>query len=158
MRTRTSGTEQARDRQAGFTLIELLAVLAIIALVAATISLRTSRSFGVAHFRAILTSTSAIMQQARSRAIGDARSQVVVIDLDRRRIALLATGQAFEIPREIDLMATVAESEHYPDGTVGIRFFGDGSSSGGVLAYAWRSQKYEIQVNWLTGHVAILQS
>jgi general secretion pathway protein H len=158
MKTGTSGTEWARDRQAGFTLIELLAVLAIIALVAATISLRTSRSFGVAHFRAILTSTSAIMQQARSRAIGDARSQVVVIDLDRRRIALLATGQAFEIPREIDLMATVAESEHYPDGTVGIRFFGDGSSSGGVLAYAWRSQKYEIQVNWLTGHVAILQS
>jgi general secretion pathway protein H len=158
MRTKTCGIERQPGRQAGFTLIELLAVLAIIAIVATTISLRTSRSFGVAHFRAILTSTSAIMQQARSRAIGDARSQVVVIDLDRRRIALPATGQAFDIPQEIDLLATVAESEHYPDGTVGIRFFGDGSSTGGVLAYAWRSQKYEIQVNWLTGHVALRQS
>ena len=72
MRIRTCGTERAADRRAGFTLLELLAVLAIIALVATTISLRTSRSFGVAHFRAVITSTSAIMRQARSRAIGNA--------------------------------------------------------------------------------------
>jgi general secretion pathway protein H len=160
MKTGTSGTDLAREghAEAGFTLIELLAVIAIIALVAASFSLRPGKSFGSAHFRAILTSTSAIMQQARSRAIANARSQIVVFDLDRRRVALPATGQAFDIPGEVDLLATVAESEHYPDGTVGIRFFGDGSSTGGNLAYAWRGLKYQIDVNWLTGHVSIHQS
>ena len=157
MRTRTCGTERAAERRAGFTLLELLAILAIIALVAATVSLRTSRSFGVAHFRAVLTSTSAIMRQARSRAIGNAKSEAVVIDLDGRHISLPSTGQAFDFPKEVDLLATVAESEHYPDGTVGIRFYGDGSSTGGTLAYVWRSQKYQIEINWLTGNVAIHQ-
>jgi general secretion pathway protein H len=160
MRTRISGTDRARCRpsNAGFTLLELMAVLAIIALVATSISLRTSRTFGVAYYRAVLTSTSAIMRQARSHAISNAQSQIVVIDLDRRHISIPSTGQGFDIPQEVEMLATVAESEHYPDGTVGIRFFGDGSSTGGTLAYAWRSQKYEIQVNWLTGHVAIHQS
>ena len=103
MRIRTCGTERAADRRAGFTLLELLAVLAIIALVAETVSLRSSRSFGVAHFRAVLTSTSAIMRQARSRAIGNARSEAVVIDLDRRHISLPSTGQAFDFPPEVGL-------------------------------------------------------
>jgi len=160
MKTRTSGTDLALSRRAdaGFTLLELIAVLTIIALVAATVSFTSSRSFGTAHFRAVLTSTSAIMQQARSRAIGNQSSQIVVIDLDNRRVGIPATGQVFDIPKEIDLLATVAESEHYPDGTVGIRFFGDGSSTGGTLAYTWRNQKYQIQVNWLTGHVSINQT
>jgi general secretion pathway protein H len=160
MKTGTSGTDRppGRPSSAGFTLLELLAVLAIIALVAATLSLRTGKTFGVAYYRAVLTSTSAIMRQARSRAISNAQSQIVVIDVEGRKISIPATGQGFSIPPEVDMLATVAESERYPDGTVGIRFFGDGSSTGGTLAYAWRGQKYEIQVNWLTGHVGIHQS
>jgi general secretion pathway protein H len=155
-----SGTERARDRgsRSGFTLLELLAVLTVIALVATVISFRSSKSFGVANYRAVLTNTSAMMRLARSRAIGDARSQIVVIDVERRTVRYPAINQGFDIPADVNLVATVAESEHYPDGTVGIRFFGDGTSTGGTLAYAWRGRKYDIQVNWLTGHVAIVQS
>ena len=161
MRTRTSGTEllptNRTRRQGGFTLFELLAVLTIIALIAAAISFRGGKSFGTAQFRAVLTSTSVLLRQARSRAISTARSVMVVVDLDHRRLAIPDTGQTFSIPPDIDLLATVADSERYPDGTVGIRFFGDGTSTGGTLAYAWGSQHYQVRVNWLTGNVAIDQ-
>jgi len=153
MKTRMSGTEGSRS--AGFTLLELLAVLTVIALAAVALSFRSGASSGTAQFRAALANTTAIMRLARSRAIADASNHVVIIDLDGRRISEAASGQGFGISKEVELMATVAESEHYSDGTVGIRFYGNGTSTGGRLAYAWRGQTYEIEVNWLTGHVSV---
>ena len=153
MKTRMSGTD--RQGSAGFTLFELLAVLTVIALVAVALSFSRSASSGTAQFRAAIANTSAILRLARAQALASARSQVVVINLDGRRVVIAGADQGFDISREIKVLATVAESEHYSDGTVGIRFFGDGTSTGGIVAYAWRGQNYEIEVNWLTGSVSV---
>ena len=37
----------------------------------------------------------------------------------------------------------------------GIRFFPDGSSTGGYIALADDKTEYRVKVDWLTGHISI---
>jgi general secretion pathway protein H len=64
-------------------------------------------------------------------------------------------GKTLELPEGVALTATVVEAERYNDGSVGIRFYPDGTSSGGTLAFSFRDRTYEIRVNWLTGNVSL---
>ena len=47
----------------------------------------------------------------------------------------------------------MAESES-SGARAGIRYFKDGSSSGGTLPLVWNERRYSIDVNWLTGNAA----
>lgn len=157
MRTPTSGTEPDRGPagQSGFTLVELLAVLAILVLAVAAFSYRSDTALTTARFRALLSGAAGELKAARSDAIGTASDRVFVIDTGRRRLSYTGTGRVLDIPPGVDLAATVAEGERYDDGTVGIRFYGDGTSSGGTLQFTWNRRIYTIDVNWLTGNVAM---
>jgi general secretion pathway protein H len=156
MRMPTSGTEAARDaRTAGFTLVELLAVLAILAIVVTAFSFSSGKSLDTAKFRALMVRTSAAIGNSRADAIRGMEEKVFYVDLKRRRMGYPQGGELLELPPGVDLTATVAESERYADGSLGIRFYPTGGSSGGTLAFSFRNQVYEIRVNWLTGNVSL---
>ena len=59
------------------------------------------------------------------------------------------------IPPDVDVTVTAAKSQTMDDGAAGIKFYPDGSSSGGTVAFAWNGRSYAIDVNWLTGNVAL---
>ncbi len=155
MRMATSGTERQRRSAAGFTLVELLAVLAILAIAVVAISYGGNRSVDSARFRALMVKTASSIREARSQAIRTAGESVFIVDLGRRRMGDPAGGDGLAIPRDVDVSAEVAASEQYRDGSLGIRFYGNGSSTGGTLRFVWRGQQYRILVNWLTGNVSM---
>jgi general secretion pathway protein H len=156
MRTPTSRTSNADSlRQAGFTLVELLAVLAILALAAAAFSSRSTGGLETANFRAFMIRTSAAMSEGRIDAVRQSEEKVFIIDLKSRRLAYPAGDKFLALPNGVDLTASVAASERYENGTVGIRFYPTGASSGGTLAFKFRGKSYEIRVNWLTGNVSL---
>lgn len=155
MRIPTSGTEARRSAAAGFTLVELLAVLAILAIAVVAISYGGSRSVDAAQFRALMVKTAASIREARAQAIRTAGENVFVIDLGRRRMGDPDGGEGLAIPADVDVTAEVAASEQYRDGSLGIRFYGNGGSTGGTLHFVWRGQNYQILVNWLTGNVSM---
>jgi general secretion pathway protein H len=154
MRIPTSQTERLRSA-AGFTLVELLAVLAILAIAVVAISYGGNRSIDSAQFRALMVRTAASIREARSQAIRAAGESVFIVDLGRRRMGDRNGGEGLAIPREVDVTAEVAASEQYRDGSLGIRFYSNGSSTGGTLRFVWRGQTYRILVNWLTGNVSM---
>lgn len=156
MRMPTSRIEAGQaGSSAGFTLVELLAVLAILAIAVAAFSFSSGKSLDTARFRALMVRTSAAISQGRADAMRGMAEKVFYVDLKRRRMGYPGSGEIFEIPPDVDLTATVAESEKYGDGSLGIRFYPAGSSTGGKLAFTFHGQVYEIRVNWLTGNVSL---
>jgi general secretion pathway protein H len=107
-----------------------------------------------AGFRALMLQTAAALNQGRSEAISGAEEQVFLVDFANRRMGLTGSSTVIEWPAEVALTATVAQSEKAGN-AAGIRFYPSGSSSGGVLAFSFRGQSYEIRVNWLTGNVTL---
>jgi general secretion pathway protein H len=152
-RTPTS-VPDARPSDAGFTLVELLAVITILAVAAAIFSFRGQSGFGTTKFRALMTGTAAALRETRAAAIASASERVFVIDTRGRKLTGANRTVTIEIPKDVTLEADVAENEN-TGGTAGIRFFKDGSSSGGTLRFVWNNNLYSINVNWLTGNVAI---
>lgn len=147
MRTPTSATDGPAG-EGGFTLVELLAVLTILAIAAALFSFRLQAGFGTSNFRALMAGTAASIRAVRSEAIAAASERVYVVDTRQRRL-----GEA-ALPAGVELAAEVAASEKQGS-RAGIRFYKDGSSSGGTLTFTWKDRKAAIDVNWLTGNVAI---
>lgn len=152
-RTRISAPDKA-GHEAGFTLVELLAVITILAVVAAIISFRGQSGFGTTKFRALMTGTAAALRETRAAAISSAGDVVFVIDTRAGKLTGVNREATIDLPDGVTLEADVAESES-ASGTAGIRFFKDGSSTGGTLRFDWNGNRSSIDVNWLTGNVVI---
>jgi general secretion pathway protein H len=154
MRMPISATER-RAGEAGFTLLELLAVLVILTLAAAMFSFRGQQGYSVTKFRALMTDTASALRETRSRAISTAADAVFVVDLAKRQIGTGRGAGPLEVPKDVTITADVAQSETDKAGRAGIRFYRDGSSSGGSLKFDWNGRSAAIDVNWLTGNVAM---
>jgi general secretion pathway protein H len=151
----TLGTDwrPRRAGQAGFTLLEMLAVVALLAIVATLATVRLGSSGTSAKALATLISASDILRHTRSLALRSGREQVVQVDVGRRSI--IGTGRpALNVLPELGFSAVAEASEQHDDGKLGIRFFPDGSSTGGALIFAAQGRYYKLHVNWFTGNVA----
>ena len=155
MKTPISSTSKTRASEAGFTLVELLAVLTILAFAIAAFSLNGRSSLDAAKLRALMLHTMASIQQARADALRGMKEEVFYVDLRNRRLSYPGSGQMLDLPPDVSVKATLAQSEQYKDGSAGIRFYPTGGSSGGVLSFNFRGQIYEIRVNWLTGNATL---
>lgn len=155
MRTPISITSGGRSAEAGFTLIELLAVLAILAIAIASFTMNGSRGLDTARLRALMVHTVAAIGQARADAMRGMTEKIFYIDVPHRRLSYPASGQILDVPSGIDLKVIVAAAERYKDGSVGIRFYPNGGSTGGEMTFTFRGQSYEIRVNWLTGNASL---
>jgi len=60
-----------------------------------------------------------------------------------------------ELPKGIDLKLYTAQSEVTSERKGGIRFYPDGSSTGGRITLSAGERKYLVDVDWLTGRVSI---
>ena len=156
MKTGTSRT--GSGLAAGFTLLELIVVLGVVALMAALAFPTLIAGRSGADLKSAVSVVGAGLRQARTDAIFQSREVPFMVDVDERQITAGRRGTEL-LPPSIDLTFRTAESEVDTQSRGAIRFYSDGSSTGGWIELAARDSERKpvrISVDWLTGRVSVL--
>jgi general secretion pathway protein H len=136
----------------GFTLLEIIVVVALIALLTGIIAAVISGGLGTAKVRAASKDLVAALRSTRAQAVVRRESQVLVLDVERR--AYRAPGRDWiELPKDMELSMLTASEEQLDDSQGQIRFFPDGSSTGGNIELSRGEALWRIEIGWLTGEV-----
>lgn len=141
----------------GFTLVELLVVLAIMAML---IMIATPPIFSVLpkmEAKSGAREVAAALREARSRAILSNTDVVFSIDLKGHYFTISGDKQIHALPKDVNLSLYTAQQELIDETSGNIRFFPDGSSTGGRVGLSSARSSYNVAVNWVTGHVDITE-
>jgi general secretion pathway protein H len=144
-------------RTAGVSLIELLIVLAIMGAVAAiAIPMFGGTGASSTELRSAARQLAAGLRLARSEAVAQRRETFLVLDVAERRFKVDRHREEHALPRAIELKLFTAQKDLVDEKVGSIRFYPDGGSNGGRITVASGERKFEVDVDWLTGRVAIL--
>ncbi len=144
-------------RQSGFTILELLVVLAIIAIAYAVAGPLVSTGVTGTELKASARQLAAGLRKARSDAVAHRHDAVMTVDVEGRQFQLSGDPQIYKLPKSVEVKLFTAQSELVNGTTGSIRFFADGGSTGGRITVSAKARNYDVDVNWLTGQVAILE-
>lgn len=142
-------------RARGFTLFELLVVIALIALVLALMPGFIFRDQPTVDLQTAARAVADGLRQTRSRALLENRDRTFALDVENGRFRPGEQQALRQLDRAVALSLVTARSEVMGEGVGRIRFFPDGSASGGRVRLALEGHEAEISVDWLTGEVAI---
>jgi general secretion pathway protein H len=143
-------------RARGVTLLELLVVLAIMALATTLVMPMLGPGVSTTDLRASARQLASGMRLARSEAMASRQDTFVTIDLEGRRFRVGADPRSHPLPKDIEIKLFTAQKDLVDDKVGAIRFYADGGSNGGRVTLAAGERKFEVDVDWLTGRVAIL--
>ena len=139
----------------GFTLIEVLAVLVIGAMIYSLFLGVPFRGSGIADLKAAARTVAAGLRQAQSTAMATRRDALLTIDLEAREFQVTGIDSSRNLPRDLEISLFTAQQEVTSEKKGSIRFYPDGSSTGGRITLAAGERKYLVDVDWLTGRVSI---
>ena len=147
-----------RDRSAaGVTLLELLIVLMIMAFVTAVVVPTLGGGVSTADLKSATREVASGLRYARDQAIAKRTESLLVIDLEARTFSLPPDAHLHKLPEKLDLKLFTAQRDLVSEKVGAIRFFPDGGSNGGRITLAAGERKFDVDVDWLTGRVAILE-
>jgi general secretion pathway protein H len=139
----------------GMSLIELLVVLMLMSLIAAMAVPFIGGGVSGTDLKAAAREVAAGLRFARSDAVAGRRETRLVLDLEQRTFRIDGDARLHTLPKLADLKLFTAQRDLVDAKTGAIRFFPDGGSNGGRITIAAGERKYEVDVDWLTGRVAI---
>jgi general secretion pathway protein H len=83
------------------------------------------------------------------------KETTVAIDLSDNNYTVSGRDKLYGIPASIDVTVVTAQTELTGEGTASIRFFADGSSTGGRITLERHHAAWKIDINWLTGQIEL---
>ncbi len=138
----------------GFTLVELLVVMAIAALMMSAVPGLYSAAFPGLEMKSAARRTASTLRLARETAIRQGEDKLLIVDLDAHRL-ILEGYRNLSLPKRLSIKLEAANSEMIDDRRGVIRFFPDGSSTGGRIVLSRDGHGYQIGVTWLTGRIEL---
>lgn len=136
-------------RANGFTLLELLIVLAILGVVVGLAVPLFAKAMPGLQLQAGARAVAAELRSARGRAIAANDEVVVAVDVQGRTVG----GVALE--PFVGLSFYTAAEDLIDGGAGRIRFYPDGSSTGGRIRLVGAGREYDVRIDWISGAVTI---
>jgi len=141
-------------RARGFTLLEMLAVIVLVAVAMAAVGFSVTRGLDGARAAAASADLAAALRATRAQAIVQGQPQVFDVDVREHRWRD-ARGRSVALPPGMRVDITSARADLPDDHTGRIRFFPDGSSTGGHIVLQRGQRQWRVDVAWLTGAVEV---
>jgi len=143
-------------RQArGFTLLEIVIVLALVATAMLFVLPFAGRGASSADLKASARALAAGLRTAQSTAMSTRRDALMTVDVDSRLFTFSGEERPHKLPTGVDLKLYTAQAEVESEKKGSIRFYPDGSSTGGRITVSSGERKFLVDVDWLTGRVSI---
>ena len=142
-------------RQRGFSLLEVIVVITIIGLAYTLLPKMVFAGVSGAELRSNARAVATGLRIARDTAINTKREAMLVINLENREFTLPNDTRLHKLNEKLDVKLYTSEADLISDKVGTIRFYPDGSSNGGRVTVAAGERGFEIDVDWLTGHVTI---
>jgi general secretion pathway protein H len=140
----------------GFTLLEILIVLGLMAIVAGFVIPMFGGPVSTTELRGSARQLAAGLRLARSEAVAERRETFLVVDVGGKRFKVDRDPQEHALPSRVELKLFTAQNDLVSDSVGSIRFFPDGGSNGGRITVSSGERKFDVDIDWLTGRVAIL--
>lgn len=138
----------------GFTLVELLLVITIGVMAMAVVAPNLTSGNQSSTLKSAARDLASGLRSARGEALTTQADTALSIDLEENSYQITGQDKTYQLLNDIEITLSVAQSE-VVDGAGSIRFFPDGSSSGGRIILELNDLKQTIDVNWLTGQIEL---
>ena len=138
---------------AGFTLIEMLIVLVIASIVTATLVPNFAPGIARAQLYSATRDVASALRHTRGQALITGQDALFELNTVQHTYRVSGRPKAYKLPAEIELGLFTTTTETLDEGVGRIRFFPDGSATGGRVTLIAAKQSRVVDVNWLTGEV-----
>lgn len=135
----------------GFSLVELLVVLTIVSILVSSISYVMLKKQET--LKTLTTNIVHNLHIVQQKAIRDEKQYQIQIDLGNNELTFF--DESVDLPADVSLTVRTAENQLLENNVVGMTFYPDASSSGGVITFETDSEIFEISVIWISGKISI---
>lgn len=142
-------------RARGFTLFEMLAVILLIGIAAAAVSIPVTQGLASARVNAASGELAAALRWTRAQSI--VKGESLALEVDTAAATYHEPGKpVVRLPRDMRVAITSAREDQASATTGRIRFFPDGSSTGGRITLTRGDREWHVNVGWLTGAIQVV--
>ncbi|MGC8698283.1 MAG: pilus assembly FimT family protein [Halothiobacillus sp.] len=143
----------SRRYASGFTLVELLVAFAIMGFVMALVPMAYSKLNQSIEYRAALRAFVTEVADARLKAMTTGQSTAIRVNLQNKTFGV-DNQLDQKWPKSYEIQAKVADQEVLADKIASIRFYPDGSSTGGsITVLRAPGVGVRFRIDWLTGRL-----
>jgi len=139
----------------GFTLVEMIIVLVIAVMAMGVVGTNFTAGLTGTRLKAAVNDVASALRYTRGQAISSGKEAIFTLDVDKRSYTISTRNKTYKLAPDLDLTVETAQSEINGEGQGSIRFFPDGSATGGRIEIKSDNRKRYVDINWLTGQILI---
>ena len=135
--------------------MELMVVLLIAGLLAALALPALSGAVARAELRGTVGELAAALRDARSQAISKQKPVSLLVEIEERRFGVAGAEKTHVFDDDLEVRLLTGDLDPSRPEISEVRFFPDGTSTGGRITVTRGPRGYVVRVDWLTGRVIV---